>query len=80
MLRNENSPLKSTFQYSTILLFPGPDLVYEVSGLMLWSRPGTHASRDHSMPSHQGRPCARQKHRASKNIPNFSQLYNFRDV
>jgi len=25
-------------------------------------------------------PCARQKHRASKNIPNFSQLYKFRDV
>jgi hypothetical protein len=41
-------------------VFPGPDLVYELSGLILWSTPGLHASQDHSIPSHQGRPWACQ--------------------
>ena len=56
-------------------------LVYQLSGLILWSRPGLHASQDHSIPSHlpipsrsrdgEGRPCARQYATASNNSFNF---------
>ena len=37
-------------------------------------RPGLHASQDHPIPSHQGRPCARQYATASKNSFNFAKL------
>jgi len=35
-------------------LNPGPDLVYEVIGLILGFRLGLYASQDNSTPSHQG--------------------------